>query len=174
MRRLAVVVLLAGLALLGLATPAFAHNTLLGSDPGDRATVQRSPTTIKLTYDEPVQEGKGFNTIKLTGPNGTTWRTGAVKVDSTVVSSSVGPLGPAGDYRIAWRIVSADGHPVSGELTFTLANAGTGKPVDTSSGSGSGADSGSGGVPIWAWLLGAVVLLGVGLTVALRIGGKEQ
>lgn len=165
------------LTMVGLATPAFAHNTLIASDPADEATVQESPATVELTFDQPVQKGEDLNTIAITGPDDTSWSTGPVEVASNVVTASVDPLGPAGDYRIGYRILSADGHPVSGELTFTLATAGDGTPVpadqqtDTTS---SGSTDDGGGLPIWVWILGAAVLLGAGLTVALRMGGKPQ
>jgi copper resistance protein C len=170
MKRLAVVVGVAVLALLGLATPAFAHNTLVKSNPVDQATVETSPSNVELVFDQPVQKGDGLNTIKVTGPKNTGWRTGKVDVASNVVSAPLGELGPAGSYQISWRIVSADGHPVSGELTFSLAKAGGGKSVATAAVDG-GTDDG--GLPIWVWIVGAVVVLGAGLTVAMRIGGKQ-
>lgn len=179
MRRLAVVVGLACLALVGLATPAFAHNSLTGSNPADEATVQESPSSIELTFDQRVQDGDGLNSITVSGPEGTNWETGSADLASgaNVVTASLSELGPAGEYRIGYRIVSADGHPVSGELTFTLANAGSGTPVATSANVDDAAQSGSssdgGGLPIWVWIAGAVVLLGAGLAVALRIGGKQ-
>jgi hypothetical protein len=90
-------------------------------------------------------------------------------------------LGPKGNYTVGFRIVSADGHPVSGKLTFTLTTAGNGTPAPANSDGGTtiagsvGGDSGGsgGGLPIWVWLVGAAVLLGAGLFVALRIGGKQ-
>lgn len=179
MRKLAVVLGVAVLALLGMATPAFAHNTLVGSNPADQATVAESPSRVELTFDQPVQNGEGLSSITVRGPDETNWSTGAVQVESNVISASLGELGPAGAYRIAYRIVSADGHPVTGEVTFTLATAGNGTPatdVPNPGGTGSGTAGGSsddGGLPIWVWIVGAVVVLGAGLTVALRIGGKQ-
>jgi hypothetical protein len=87
-----------------------------------------------------------------------------------VVTAPVRELGPAGVYTIAYRIISADGHPVSGTLTFTLTTAGDGTPAAPPADSAAGDDSG--GVPIWVWIGGAVVVLGIGLFFALRIGGK--
>ncbi|MGH3756589.1 copper resistance CopC family protein [Actinophytocola sp.] len=168
MRRLAAVLVLVGLTLLGLATPAVAHNSLVGSNPADKATVRSSPSNIELTFDQPVQKGDGLNTISVAGPSNTGWKTGPVNVASNVVSASLDELGPAGAYRISYRIVSADGHPVSGELEFTLANAGSGTSTTTAT-----AEEQDGGLPIWVWIVGAVVVLGAGLTVAMRIGGKQ-
>ncbi|HEY0450469.1 copper resistance CopC family protein [Actinophytocola sp.] len=180
MRKLALVVAVACLALVGLATPAFAHNTLISSNPANQTTVPQSPPTVHLTFDEPVQDGTGLNTITVSGPGNTTWATGPVVVVGNVVSAPLHELGPAGDYRIAYRIVSADGHPVTGEVMFTLATAGKGSPATglsnaggTSGSAASGSSGGGSGLPIWVWIAGAVVLLGAGLVVALRIGGKQ-
>jgi len=174
-KRIAVVVVVACLTMVGLATPAFAHNQLVASNPANEATVQDSPPAIELTFDQPVQNGEGLNTIAITGPDNSTWSVGQAEVASNVVTATVDDLGPAGVYKIGYRILSADGHPVSGDLTFTLATAGDGTPAPASAAvdpgaAGSGED---GGLPIWVWILGAVVLLGAGLTVALRIGGKQ-
>lgn len=168
MRRLAVVVGVACLALLGLATPAFAHNALVSSSPAKDATVQDSPSTVTLTFDQPVQKGAELNTIAVTGPDDTGWKTGPVSVQSTEITASLDELGPAGTYHIAYRIVSADGHPVSGDVSFTLATAGNGTPSKATT-----TDDGGGGLPIWVWIVGAVVLLGAGLFAATRIGGKQ-
>ncbi len=171
------VLVLAGLGLFALAAPASAHNQLTGSNPKDKAALDTGPQTVVLTFDQPVQEGEGLNSVAVTGPDGKEWQAGPATVDSNVVTLPVRELGPAGVYTIGYRIVSADGHPVSGKLTFTLTTAGDGTPAPAGVGSGDtapGGESGSGdGVPIWVWLLGAVVLLGLGLFVALRVGGKQ-
>jgi methionine-rich copper-binding protein CopC len=168
MRKIAVVLGLACLTLLGLAAPASAHNSLVSSNPTNEAKVEQSPSSVELTFDQPVQKGEGLNTITVSGPDNTGWKTGTVEVASNIVSAPLDELGPAGAYRIAYRIVSADGHPVSGEVTFTLANAGNGTGTEVAESS-----EDDGGLPIWVWIAGAVVLLGAGLTVALRIGSKQ-
>lgn len=171
MRKLLAVLALTGLGLFALAGTASAHNTLISSNPAQDASVDAGPRTVVLTFDEPVQEGRGLNSVAVTGPDGKEWQGGAATVDSNVVSAPLRELGPTGVYTIGYRIVSADGHPVSGKVTFTLTKAGNGTPAAASANM-STPDSGS-GVPIWVWLVGAAVLLGAGLFVALRIGGKQ-
>lgn len=176
------VLVLTGLGLFAMASPAFAHNSLTGSNPADKAVLDAGPSEVVLTFDQPVQEGEGLNSIAVTGPDGEQWQGGPATVDSNVVSAPVRELGPSGTYTIGYRIVSADGHPVSGELTFTLSTAGNGTParegdagwIDTNGSADSESGGDDGGVPIWVWLAGAVVLLGAGLFVALRIGGGKQ
>jgi methionine-rich copper-binding protein CopC len=168
------VLVLAGLGLFALAAPASAHNSLISSNPADEVSLETGPATVVLTFDQPIQEGEGLNSVALTGPDGKEWRAGPATVDSNVVAMPVRELGPKGVYTIGYRIVSADGHPVSGKLTFTLTRAGDGTPApaDADTSAPGGGKSGD-GLPIWVWLAGAVVLLGAGLFVAMRIGGKQ-
>jgi len=103
----------------------------------------------------------------------------------------VGAL-PAGAYTVGYRIVSDDGHPVSGSVRFTLTQAGPGHgvPAAESAGSSTGSaaaaapgqpgqpdgtsgassDSGSGGIPAWPWVVGGVLLVAAGAAIALRLG----
>nr|WP_042184083.1 copper resistance CopC family protein [Kibdelosporangium sp. MJ126-NF4]CEL16063.1 Copper resistance protein CopC [Kibdelosporangium sp. MJ126-NF4]CTQ93989.1 Copper resistance protein CopC [Kibdelosporangium sp. MJ126-NF4] len=183
MRRFAAAAVLTGLAFIGMATPALAHNSLVDANPKDKASVEVGPDSIKLTFDQPVQPGDGINTISVLGPQNDHWEAAPPQVDSTTVSAPVRPLGPSGEYKIAWRILSADGHPVQGQQSFTLSKAGTGTPLPSDelakfpNGAGTAQTSSgedSGGIPTWVWIVGAVLVLGVGIVFALRMGGKEE
>ncbi|MET8848377.1 copper resistance CopC family protein [Amycolatopsis sp. NPDC004625] len=179
MRGVLVALALTAVAVLGTATPALAHNVLISSDPANGSSVAAGPPKISLTFDQYVQ-GADVNQIAVTGPGGGQWAEGPISVVNNVISAPLRPLGPAGKYTIGYRVLSADGHPVTGELTFTLTTAGSGTPatVDAARSPGGSAQastsSTSGGVPIWVWIAGAVVLLAIGLTVALRSGGKVE
>ena len=173
MRKLLAVLALTGLGMFAITGTAFAHNTLVSSNPAENASLDAGPQTVVLTFDQPVQEGEGLNSVAVTGPDGKEWQGGPATVDSNVVSAPLRELGPKGTYTIGYRIVSADGHPVSGKVTFTLTTAGNGTPAADSASTGSTDGGSDGGVPIWVWLVGAAVLLGAGLFVALRMGGKQ-
>jgi methionine-rich copper-binding protein CopC len=171
MKRLIACVVLACLAVLGLALPASAHNVLVHSDPADNSQLATAPAQIRLDFNAPVQIGPDY--ITVIGPQGGHWeRTQNATADGNSVSVSLAPLGPAGVYTIGWRIISSDGHPVQGEFHFTMTTAGTGTPVSPG---GASADTGgaSGGTSIWPWLVGAVVLLGIALSFAFRIATKK-
>ena len=169
--RWAVVAVLVGAALLCGAGPAAAHNTLTAADPADGTQLAAGPQQVTLTFDQPVQGG--FNTITVTGPGDTRWNSGDVTTSGNTASTTVLPLGPAGEYVVGYRVVSADGHPVSGTVRFQLTQAGTGTPDPAASQAGTSAADGGGdggGMPVWPWVVAAVVLLGAGVAVALRIG----
>ncbi|KUP96377.1 copper resistance CopC family protein [Thermobifida cellulosilytica] len=118
-----VAALLAGLLLalplsVGLAPSAQAHNTLISSSPEDGATLDAPPEEVVLTFNADVLEGG--NGIVVTGPDGADYADGEVVVDGSEASVALAPLTVPGEYTIDYRIVSADGHPLSDTLSFTL------------------------------------------------------
>ncbi|WP_433240910.1 copper resistance CopC family protein [Streptosporangium sp. CA-135522] len=184
MRRLLTVLLFACAALLGVATPAQAHNVLIGSDPQDGARLATGPGKITFTFDQPVRQG--FAQISVTGPDGTRWEDGKTTVDKHKVSIGVKPLGPAGQYVAGYRILSSDGHPVAGKVTFTLTAAGSGtasqpapassaaapQAPDLSAQAAEAAQNGGAGMAV-LWIAGALVVLGGATVVALRRTGGQ-
>lgn len=171
MRRLLVCLALAGVAVGFSATPASAHDVLVGSSPRSGASLSTGPTQVRFDFDAPVKFGD--DTIVVLGPNGTHWeRTQQATVTGNSVSTPVAPLGPAGVYTASFHVISADGHPVTGDITFTLTKAGTGSPVTATAAAQGG--SGGGGVPVWVWILVAIVVLGGALFLALRQGRGQE
>ena len=116
------VALLAGLALLS-APGAFAHSSLVASNPAAESTVTSFPSRINLTFDEKliVIEGKSANLISLSDDLGNEIGLAPIEIDRNVISTSVvSPPKNDGNFVIRYRVVSADGHPIVGKLTFTV------------------------------------------------------
>lgn len=159
--------------LIGTGT-AWAHNVLVNSDPVNGASVATGPSKVTLKFDLPVQQS--FSTVTVLGPDGLHYEGGLAQVDGNSVSAPVNPLGTAGKYTVGYRIVSDDGHPVNGSISFTLTQAGTGKgvPAAPTGDSGNSSDSGSGGIPAWPWVLGGVLLVAAGAAFALRMGRGDD
>ena len=78
---------------------------------------------MTLTFSENV--GNGF--VAVTAPSGRTVKTSDVRTLDHVLSADVAPSDERGRYTVAYRIVSADGHPIAGEITFTTT---TGRVVE--------------------------------------------
>lgn len=174
--RLLALLALIGLVLLGNAGSAAAHNALIGSDPPDGGSLSTGPARVSLTFNLPVQSG--FSTVTVTGPDNTQWQAGPPTENGAVVSAPVRPLGPAGQYTVAYQVLSADGHPVRGAVRFTLTNPGPGSaaestPTATPSTANRAGDAAtqpeSGSTPLWPWLAGAGLLLVAGVAFALRV-----
>jgi copper resistance protein C len=181
--RLVAVTLLCGIALLLGTSPAFAHTRLESSDPADGASLDAGPQRISLTFNESIPAE--FTTLTVVGPDGVSYQTGQVTSENGTVSTAVLPLGPAGRYEVGYRVVSDDGHPVTGSLGFTLTTAATpattaaAAPAATSAAAAPPAatppaaapqPADDGGTPVWPWIVGAVVLVAGGVVAALRLG----
>lgn len=100
--------------------PVAAHATLTGSDPKDGATVKRLPDQVELEFSEEVGT-PAF--VEVKAADGTNVADGDPEVLGATVAQPLTAEGPAGAYTIAYRVVSADGHPISGELTFDVTRA---------------------------------------------------
>ena len=104
-------------AALAVPAPAYAHSRLEGSAPAAGATLATAPTEITLTFNETVR-GR-FSTVVVTGPDARGYADGPVRVVDAVVHQPLHPV-RSGGYTVAWRVVSADGHPVQGSFGFTV------------------------------------------------------
>jgi copper transport protein len=103
--------------LLGGATPALAHAQLEDSTPADGAVLEEAPGSATLTFDEHVRPIEGATT--LIGPDGSTSELDPRTQDDAVLAPLPADL-PEGSYALTYRVVSADGHPVAGTVTFSV------------------------------------------------------
>ncbi len=155
--------------MLGVGT-ASAHSAVVASDPANGAQIATAPARVSLTFNEALQEK--FASLTVVGPDGNLWSKGNPTVQGDSVSVPLEGLGPVGDYTIAFRVTSADGHPVSGTQVFTLTQEGTGTPGPKAGGgqsSDSSDESSDGGnTLIWVFVGVGVVVVAGGLWFALR------
>ncbi|MEV5183526.1 copper resistance protein CopC [Streptomyces werraensis] len=113
--------------LLAGAAPAGAHAALRASDPEDGSVVRTAPTHITLTFTESV--GLLEDSFRIYGPDNR-----RVHMEEPEHAAGAADTARAalprdldeGTYTVAWRVVSADSHPVSGAFTFSV-----GKPSPT-------------------------------------------
>ena len=118
--RLGVVPALAGIILVATAAPAWAHAVLKRRDPPDDGVAAESPAQLSLTFNENVEVS--FGAIRVYTCAGTRITTGAPRHATTsdrTVELSVPKLDP-GVYLVAWRVISADSHPVGGTYSFRI------------------------------------------------------
>jgi copper transport protein len=109
-------------ALIGSAIPAAAHVDFLGSTPANVSTVDGPVTRIVLEYsgtsdpisdDFLIQDASGKSQpIASVGNDG----------DTKVVVTSVNAL-PTGRNKVSWALRGADGHKMTGTISFTVAAA---------------------------------------------------
>ncbi|MFF8937810.1 copper resistance CopC/CopD family protein [Streptomyces paradoxus] len=107
--------------LLAGAAPASAHAALRGTDPDDGSLVRQAPRHVTLTFTESV--GLLDDSFRVFGPDQRRVRTGeATHADGRSDTARIGLPGKLaeGTYTVAWRVVSADSHPVSGAFSFSV------------------------------------------------------
>lgn len=104
------------------AAPAAAHTALEASSPKDGGTIDVAPSRVLMRFTEPVLNS-GYRLVVI-GPDDRAYQAGAAQIAGKEVTQALKPLGASGEYRVEFRIVSADGHPLTGGLRFTLSKPG--------------------------------------------------
>lgn len=116
--------------------PASAHDQLVSSNPEDGSTVDQQPEWIAMTFSGEIQEVGSEVKVVIDGKNVSA---GELTADGKKVSVALPDNLKPGDYKVTWRVVSSDGHPISGDFDFTIADAeGAGGSVEQSSQAGLG------------------------------------
>jgi len=113
------------LMLSGLGASALAHPKLLSATPADRSE-GAAPARIELHFSENLVSQFSGAKLSMTAMPG--MEHPPMPVKATVSGSDdpkvmlITPAAPlaGGSYRVDWRAVSADTHPVTGSLTFKI------------------------------------------------------
>ena len=103
--------------------PAQAHTSLVSSVPMKNSTIKAIPKTIALTFDEKLimLAGKNVSKFSVVGPDGKEIKLGPITLTNQIISAAIlEPKPKPGTYKINYRVISGDGHPVSGIIKFTL------------------------------------------------------
>ena len=129
---LAIIATLAMLAVVasGLiaAMPAAAHDAMIDQSPKPGETLDAGIIEIRLTFNNELLVVSGGNSSEIIvfGPLG-----GAERLQNNSCAFTDGSnrelstrvdLDQPGDYRVSWRTVSSDGHPISESFTFSVLN----------------------------------------------------
>jgi methionine-rich copper-binding protein CopC len=160
-RVLAGSVLAGALALLtivvGPAAPASAHNTLLSTTPEDGTKLASPPTEVRLVYNAAVSTK--YAQVAVSDSAGKLWQQGDPRVSGETVTQPLKPLAD-GTYTVAWRVISADGHPIDGSYEFQV---GEGTPAEPRAERASERGAAGGSQTPWLWpivgLVAALVVL---------------
>ena len=104
--------------LLALTFPAAAqaHATLVRTDPRDGAVLASAPSKVRLVFDDNVRAVSGMKAIRNGGGSVLSGRPHVVGGKVLVVPLRGGL--PDGDYTVLWRVLSDDGHRLSGVIAF--------------------------------------------------------
>lgn len=161
------------------AAPASAHDELVSADPAADSTLEALPDQLTLTFSGELAADAGATELRVTDAGGTSLADGDPAVEGTTVTQAL--TGAASDtVTVLWKVVSSDGHPISGEYRFTVAATPTptatptattvptasptptetpaAEPTETPTVAPVPVDNGS---SAWPWIIGGVLLLAV-------------
>lgn len=102
---------------LGVGVPAAsAHDSVLSTTPGDTEQLGSAPTAVSVLFSDDVLDLGGI--LLVVDEHGTNWASGKPVLEGATARQAVSADMPDGDYQVRWRVVSADGHPISGTFDF--------------------------------------------------------
>lgn len=111
--------------------PAAAHDELVASSPETGERLAAAPETVTLTFSAAVLTVGAA--VVVADESGHDWVVGEATVADGVVTVTLADGMPDAGYEIRWRVVSSDGHPISGIVPFTI---GDGEPFTRTAPSG--------------------------------------
>ena len=129
LRRLLFVFVFGVIAMLMSVGMASGHSQLVSSDPVDGSVLSAPPTQVVLTFNEALLK----EAVDVAIANG------AGEAVSGAVATAVGAIVtipwpadlPPDNYSVSYRIVSDDGHPITGSIGFAYTSASTSPSVIT-------------------------------------------
>ena len=172
------------------APPAWGHTRLVSSTPAVGASAE-APRQVVLAFSDAVQPG--LSAVSVTGADGQEHASGSPSAggdDRSVSQALRSPLEP-GTYRVAYRVLAADGHPVTGAFELTALAppvapaAASDAPLPTASASAGGQEGTStpalrpasdeadeeSGLPVLPLVVVGLVVAGAAGVVGRRLGG---
>lgn len=110
----------AALMLLVAPQAALAHDVLVGQSPEDGETFEEAPETITLSFNNSLLDvGEEATVINVIDAEQRTLDLGSAEVRDRDAVLVLGDLAD-GAYHVTWRVVSSDGHPISGTFSFGI------------------------------------------------------
>ena len=95
----------------------FAHTSLVSSSPSEGEVLTASPGEIVLEFNTKVEQGSQFQVIN---PSDNGMAVTGISIEDKMLSGKLPQELQGGEYQIHWKIIGADGHPIEGEVSFTV------------------------------------------------------
>lgn len=169
------------------AMPARAHDGLISTFPEEGETLPTTPTEVMLTFSAELLAMDGSSLVEVVDANGQDFAEGPPEVQGTTVTQKLTSEAAGGVFTVRWRVVSSDGHPTSGEYSYTVATVSvpestepapeatpepSPRPTESGEGEGHGQPSGGGTVPGFVFA-GGIALLIAGAAFAILMARRE-
>ncbi|WP_017625207.1 copper resistance CopC family protein [Nocardiopsis chromatogenes] len=100
------------------AAPALAHDRLVSSTPEAEERLASGPDEVELVFSGEVMDVGAAVTVL--DADGAQVSQGEAGIDGDTVAQGLSETLPDGGYVVRWRVVSSDGHPISGAFSFAV------------------------------------------------------
>jgi methionine-rich copper-binding protein CopC len=177
-----VFMVLFGIVFAAVAPSAAAHNALISSNPAADSVIPTSPTSVELVFTQEVKDFQPKIAITINGHDPIEI---VPTVDGPTVTADLATVElPGSDstepvsWRVGYRIVSADGHPVAGLLDFSVGS-GPAPTMDAAGETAAGsatpdpAQQPESGGATWWWIGGAVLAVAVVIALVVALRGRR-
>ena len=108
----------ATIALSLVAAPDWAHDELIESSPQQNEQLTVAPAAVELTFSAEIMQMGAAVIVADAQEND--WAAGDIQIDFDTLTVPLDEGMPNGAYEVRWRVVSSDGHPISGLIPFTV------------------------------------------------------
>lgn len=122
-------------AILSLVTaPALAHTGVVSSDPADGSRLDTVPAEVVVTFSDVLGAGDTADQNTVAVVLGDEVQEGwTSQIDGNRLVVTAPESAPEGAYAVNYRVISADGHPVTGSIGFVVGDSPSAKGGDASS-----------------------------------------
>jgi methionine-rich copper-binding protein CopC len=121
-------------------TAAHAHDELIGSTPSAGERLAEAPASVELRFSGEVMTLGAA--VVVADADGHDWVAEQPEIGlDGLVTVMLQPDMPDAGYEIRWRVISADGHPISGIVPFTIGDA---EPLEREPASGASGKASTG------------------------------
>ena len=110
------IIVAALLLMLAMPFTAHAHTALTSSNPAEGEKLAETPEELELVFGTIIEEG---STMMLKGPE-TDVALDDISISENVMKGLINEELVNGQYIISWKIIGEDGHPIEGEILFSL------------------------------------------------------
>ena len=101
-----------------VAPGALAHSNEISADPPADSVLDAMPAQVSLSFDEPLLDAGAA--LVVTSASGDVISKEPASIEGATIRVALSSGGP-GTYQVAYRVVSGDGHPVTGSYAFEVA-----------------------------------------------------
>ena len=109
---------LAALIVVGSPLAAYAHDQVISTSPQSQEILEAAPAEVSMEFSDDILDIGA--TILVVDNAEKDWASGDMRVEGRTAVQSVAAEIPNGSYQVRWRVVSSDGHPISGTFDFAV------------------------------------------------------